>query len=374
MATIEKRGKRYRVRWRDPDGNERSRSVPDKKTAREIKTEVERALARRQRWQPSGSCEQADIEVAMSAYVTDCSRINMASTTRRYACCLEIFRTWLAAREGEGRVLHFGLLSKSLLSEFWIHLLSTGRHGKPRKPGSAQKILQAVQQWWKWAYSEDEYLGLLPQPQELKVRSEARTPTLAPTWAEMDACIAECNGWHRQIAVLLRFTGLRVQQAMHLRWEDFDLHNHLLTIRGELGKTAEERKGRIIPISQHLADEMAGWGPRQGFIVLSGRKADGPRAREARGRDMGRAWRRAGVRVEVWKSRPHHAFRKGFVSGLKRARADVDAVEFLVGHSLGLRGVYTDPDVLPLREAVGLVPIRKQNGCGTSDIVVPLSL
>jgi len=31
-------------------------------------------------------------------------------------------------------------------------------------------------------------------------------------------------------------------------------------------------------------------------------------------------------------------------------------VEFLVGHSLGLRGVYTDPDALPLREAVELIP------------------
>ena len=44
------------------------------------------------------------------------------------------------------------------------------------------------------------------------------------------------------------------------------------------------------------------------------------------------------------------------MSELKRSRADSDAVEFLVGHSLGLRGVYTDPSALPLQEAVGLVP------------------
>jgi hypothetical protein len=34
----------------------------------------------------------------------------------------------------------------------------------------------------------------------------------------------------------------------------------------------------------------------------------------------------------------------------------VDAVEFLVGHSLGLRGVYTDPDALPLRETLPRIP------------------
>jgi hypothetical protein len=38
------------------------------------------------------------------------------------------------------------------------------------------------------------------------------------------------------------------------------------------------------------------------------------------------------------------------------SRADSDAVEFLVGHSLGLRGIYTDPDALQLREAVALIP------------------
>ena len=33
-----------------------------------------------------------------------------------------------------------------------------------------------------------------------------------------------------------------------------------------------------------------------------------------------------------------------------------DAVEVLVGHSLGLRGVYTDPDAQPLKAAIKLVP------------------
>jgi hypothetical protein len=50
---------------------------------------------------------------------------------------------------------------------------------------------------------------------------------------------------------------------------------------------------------------------------------------------------------------PQHCFRRGSVGELKRSRADSDAV--LVGHSLGLRGVYTDPSTLALQETVGLV-------------------
>jgi len=80
------------------------------------------------------------------------------------------------------------------------------------------------------------------------------------------------------------------------------------------------------------------------------------RAREARARDMMRAWKRAGVREEAWKHRPHHAFRKGIRSGLKRLGADAMAVEFLLGHSLGIAGVYTDPGALPMRAAVALIP------------------
>jgi hypothetical protein len=44
------------------------------------------------------------------------------------------------------------------------------------------------------------------------------------------------------------------------------------------------------------------------------------------------------------------------VSGLKRLGADDEAVEVLVGHSLGLRGHYADPEAMPLREAVALIP------------------
>lgn len=71
---------------------------------------------------------------------------------------------------------------------------------------------------------------------------------------------------------------------------------------------------------------------------------------------MLRAWQRAGVRQEVWTGESHPSFRNGFVSGLKRASADDEAVEYLVGRSLGLRGCYADPDALPLRAAVNLIP------------------
>jgi integrase len=122
-------------------------------------------------------------------------------------------------------------------------------------------------------------------------------------------------------------------------------------IRPELGKSKQERRGRMVPIAPVLVAELAGWGLRVGPLVGD---LGGDVARVAKA--VRRAWKRAGVPPIVWARRPDHAFRKGFVSGLQRAGADRDAVEYLVGHSRGLRGVYVDPDALPLIEAVALVP------------------
>ena len=117
-----------------------------------------------------------------------------------------------------------------------------------------------------------------------------------------------------------------------LKWADFDLGTATLRVRGELGKTPQERMGRIVPISDHLVAELKTWKPmpdRKGWVIDCGREANGARAREARARDMMRAWKRARVREDAWKQRPHHAFRKGVRSGLKRLGADDMAVEFM---------------------------------------------
>ena len=163
----------------------------------------------------------------------------------------------------------------------------------------------------------------------------------------------------------MRFTGLRVHQAMHIDWRDIDLTNATLRVRPELGKTKQEMRGRVVPLSPHFVEILGGWGEREGYVVKSNRR--GKRERIARPRDMDRAWTRGGARTEAWKGSPHHSFRDGFVSGLKKLGADDEAVEHLIGHSLRLRERYLDADALPLRHAVGLIP-----PLGPVDNVVPL--
>ena len=100
------------------------------------------------------------------------------------------------------------------------------------------------------------------------------------------------------------------------------------------------------------------------------------RARQPRPREVARAWREAGVPERVWLGSTHHAFHKGFKSGLLRAGAPPDAVDHLQAHVMlragappdavdhlqghvisGSRGRYIDPFVAyDLVEVVGRVP------------------
>ena len=366
MASIEQRGEGYRVRWRDPDGEPKCRQCPDLATARRLKREVEQTVAEGRRWEPRDARPLADLREILTAYIRDKSRVLASGTAERYARNLEIFLRWLQGREGARGKLYPELMTKTLLAAFFDDLAGDGRHGRPRQDSTRRKIVEVVQLAWEWAYNEDDWSAVVPRPRTIDMPREEGELTVAPTWVEMDAVIRAFDegAWHHRLAIFLRFTGLRVQQVMGLKWDDLDLEQATLRVRGELGKSRQERRGRIIPVSKHLVDIVSGWGRREGFVITTGRR--GCRERLARPRDLDRAWARAKVREAAWKGRPHHAFRKGLVSELRRAGADADAVEYLVGHSLGLRGVYTDPDALALRQAVALIPPLTATGAVVS--------
>jgi integrase len=284
----------------------------------------------------------------VKAFALDRARVLAVGTVGRYALALKLWaRSLKAFPPVEG-------FSRDMLRDFWawLRLPENGLHGRQRSIDSTRKIVEVLQLFWQWCF--DEEVPGCPPVRALEMKRERKARTKAPTWAQMDACIAACTTeWHRRATMLLRFTGLRASQVMALRWEDIDFA--VLTLHVRTGKSDREKEGRIIPMSAHLAAELATWGTREGFIIPSPRKG-GARERQLRGRDIGRAWKRAGVSDVIWKRRPDHAFRKGLVSGLRALGADADAVDVLVGHSTGLRGVYTDDDALNLRAIVDLIP------------------
>lgn len=350
MASIIKRGDAWQVRWRE-GGRNRARTCPDHGTAKRLAREVERSAALGERWQPAGAAQAPTVSEALEAYVLDVGRALAPRTAHRYAGELDLFRAFLGRRAGEG----LGILSQALLGDFWTWL-EVGLHDRPRALVTKRKIAETVHRWWRWCAEQDAFEAHTPKPRSVRLPRAVASRTVAPTWAEMDRVVHALTGWRRRLALVLRFTGLRVSQAMGLRWADVDLEAGHLVVRPELGKSPSERAGRVVPISEHLVAELRTWERSEDWLIAVGERVTVERDRAARAEMMRRAWERSGVRREVWERRPQHAFRKGLRSGLARLGADRDAIEYLIGHDLGLVGTYTDPSALPLRDAVALIP------------------
>jgi integrase len=386
MASVKRRADtgEWEVRWRvlevirNADGTEtrkwlsRRRGCPDKRTADALALQVEQKAALGERWEPETEQARPTLDTVLAHYLDDRKRMLRGRTAEQYAHSLDLFRRFVAQTCPPP---HFpDLLSRDLLGAY--HAWLVAGHGRvpphdrptqrvstaPRTPETARKNVEVVQLAWAWAADDDRYADAVPRPRTIEMPKGATTPARAPSWAEMDRCVQAATGWQRKLAIVQRYTGLRCStQCMQLRWRDVDLDHATLTIRGELGKSDQERLGRIVPISRHLVEELRTWERVDAtdgdeWLIPSGRKP-GPREREARGRDLARAWKRAGVPEDRWKRHPDHAFRKGITSNLKRAGADPEAAEFIVGHAIpGVRSAYLDPDYLPSREAVALIP------------------
>lgn len=358
MASVRKRGPKWEVRWRDPDGCERSRSCPSAAAAKALRRDVEDSVAQGRRWEPRDARARARLRDVAGEYLTTCARRLRTRTLVRYGQMLEAFVGWAERDRGRAGV-HLDELSQSLVERFFDALLHEpfGRHGGVRSVETAKKHVEVVQLFWRWAEGRDAYADQVPRFRGMEMPpTQPRDPPTAPTWGEMDRAIGAARGWYRSLLLLMRCTGLRVGQAMRLRWRDVDLEREVLTIRGELGKSDLEARGRRVPLAPALVAELRApglveWG--DDWLVPVDRAP-----REARSRDIVRIWRRAGVREAAWKGAPDHAFRRGFISGLRGLGANGDAVEYLVGHVLpGMLAPYVDAEIgLPLKDAVGRVP------------------
>lgn len=258
------------------------------------------------------------------------------------------------AREGGGD-LGLDRLSRRSLEAWYAEMrLSGGDHRRLAQCTAAQRV-RAVEAFWAWLRDEVEEgaldLGAVPAPRRARLpRPERRPPPHAPTWAQCDAAIGmlETSWW--AAAVLCRHTGLRVGEVLQLVPADLDLADALLTVRAEISKT---RRGRTIPVTEHLLAVARRWGP-DGRPRLLPHAYAAPQAVQMR-----RAWEAAGVPARLWCGRPHHAFRKAFVSELLARGAPLHAIQGLVGHAQGVTvEVYTGTETLlaAMRVAVALIP------------------
>lgn len=193
-----------------------------------------------------------------------------------------------------------------------------------------------------------------------------------PTMAELDACLRALHFrayTARGVAVIMRFTGLRVSQVLALTCRDVDLVR--CELRVTTGKSRREQaEQRVVSISAHLVAELAPWVQSQDRDApLVRRKTTGREpANHLPMRTLEAAWEAATeaglARREVWDppnrevARPEHAFRAGFQAFLDGQGVRDSVIDHLVGHSpKSVRGRhYALPTAEQLRAAVDLLP------------------
>lgn len=370
MAHRKRRGKKWLVVWTSPTtGKERSRGgFPIASDADRFKVEVEGLTARGLDWEPPRpvDTDETSVGAAVAAYLDHVELTKARRTAYQRTMSLKLFQEFLATTKSSS----MAALSKALLTSFvrWLKMPETSQRGG-RGDDHVKKTAEHVQLFWAWAADDDDRFARVTPPArklaDLRGMRSPRTPTRAPTWADMDAVIAalgnpavEARGrlqrdvvHHVLLAAVLRCTGFRVSQAEGLLVGDVDVGLAVLTFRGELGKSHQERTGRLLPIAPTLLEvlrPLVAGRARTEPLVPARSKAAAQNRRER----VADAWRAAGVPEAIWKQRVNHAFRKGFSSELARAGVSVEVRDFLTGHSGGLAGIYTDPDALGLRAAV----------------------
>lgn len=359
MAFIRKRGSRYQVRWTGLDGTERGHSCPTARIAAAVKRQVEEAAALGVDWEPRPTGAVVDLREVMGAYIDNRALRLRPLTLRNYGHHLDVFQRYLG-QTVRGQSWPASMLSRALLEDFYSWLLGETRKakdGKPRKVRGAEaagNTVGIVEILWAWADNSERWPDDIPRPRTIDVASPQKAAIVAPTWADMDACVEHLDpqGWHRKLALILRYQGLRPGEVMQLQWEQVDLER----AEAELLPDTVKTKPRRIPLAPALVSELAGWGRREGYVVACD-IVDRTRPVTS---VFKRAWERGGVRARVWERHSAlRAFRRGFKSGMLASGAHPDAIDFLQGHvSRGARSDYIDPWVaFDLRGIVASVPV-----------------
>lgn len=267
-------------------------------------------------------------------------------TLRNYGAALERFEEFLAAYRGEKATLRS--LAALEARDFRAYLAE--RRNEGLAPPSLKLELSALKSFYKFlrkrAAVENDAIAAMRGP-----RMKERLPRPVSA-AEAEALIEaaktskpspRAEGWEQArdaaLFTLLYGAGLRISEALSLRWKDAPL-KETLRIKGKGGKT---RAAPIIPAAREAVDAYVSACPYGG-------QADDPLFFSNRGKPLSatlaqRTMRRLRGALGLPDSATPHALRHAFATHLLAAGGDLRAIQELLGHaSLAATQRYTKID------------------------------
>jgi integrase len=180
----------------------------------------------------------------------------------------------------------------------------------------------------------------------LKVRPPTPEKKLPRVYSldELDSLLATNEDEYFGVVLdVLRMTGLREAEAVHLTWADVDYKRRVVRVRSkpEMGFAIKDREQRDVPLPSHLARVLQEWRTRrpESTLVL-GTARDLPQKKWLRAlkRLAYRAKLNCG-RCKACRKRKEcerfnlHSFRRTFATTLAQNGVDVRTIQHILGHA-----------------------------------------
>jgi integrase len=213
--------------------------------------------------------------------------------------------------------------------------------GETNGPAAANLAIVIARMVWRWAVDE----GIVGEsarnpferikPHAVKKRRTQCTPEQAR--AVLDVCreaiagAGVCDAPMAAYFALLVFTGLRMREGTHLRWDEVDLDAGVLTItQHKTSRLSGPKKLEMSSDAKQLLADLPRWSPV--FVFPSSRSASGFIE------NPWPAWQRvciaAGIDMSVRARRVTlHDLRRGFASAALDAGVELRVIQDLLGHA-----------------------------------------
>ncbi|MEK6969503.1 MAG: tyrosine-type recombinase/integrase [Nanoarchaeota archaeon] len=143
---------------------------------------------------------------------------------------------------------------------------------------------------------------------------------------------ATLNLKHHFLLMVLYYTGIRLNEVVNLRWEDFDFERKTIHL-----KVAKGTKDRVLFLHPQIEDLIRRFGLRKEGLVFQSNLN-----KKYNLRSVQLVVRQAAQRAEIKKRVTPHTLRHSFATHLLEAGADIRSIQQLLGHKdLKTTQIYT---------------------------------
>lgn len=255
-----------------------------------------------------------------------------------------------------------------LRADHGVQFIAYLREQRGNAGSTVQQRWSLARQFWQWASSH--YFGthsIAPVPLTRARRGGVKAHPIA-TFGELGIVApfllgdARLHGFGKdhpttrlwaKAFTLQWATGLRLSQACELQWSDINFDDGQIHIHRGTKTHQEAALDRRIFAPDWLLEEVSSWKRVSHWpvsVLKDGQAITAPGRTKQRmiGLAAKRIWKAVGLPASIYQGRPTHCIRKTFKTEVELLAKDEVGdltpmlMEYQLGHSLGLRGVYTD--------------------------------